>query len=339
MEFFLSQPHRVDGRHPLGSNASRRCGFECLEPRQLLAADLVGGADVLLSQSGGPTGGISGSVFATPSAANCDSHAAAIGLAEVRVQLLGESGAVLEESTTDATGAYHFAALLPGQYAVRQITQHGFLEDGEVAIGSQQVNEIAVQAGVSLEGYDFCEFVGTVEPAAQFLPFLTLPTVSAPAMLQEVVAEPTVESTADAAIVGFSPLQMVRQAEVYGGSSQARKVPAGIKAWDEFPIDGYFSTSSFLELATAESPSLESLEPMLRESFFGNSFFYESDPGSDDGLAEGSAANTPAWWEIDAQSEFAAMLGDAEVMDLAIEAAGVATDEAVAEIALLQNAG
>ncbi len=349
MEFFLSLPHRVAGPHSLGGNASRRCGFEYLEPRQLLAADLVGGADGFVGQSGGPTGGISGSVFATPAAihstSNCDSHAAAVSLAEVRVQLLDATGAVLEESTTDATGAYHFADLFPGQYSVRQIMQHGFLDEDDVALGSQLVNEIAVQAGVTLEGYDFCELVGTAEPAVQFLPFLTLPSVSAPAARQEIADEPTVESAADVALVDFSPFSTYapRSAEVYGGSSRTLKKPTSIKAWDEFPIDSYFSTASFLELATGESPNKESLEPMLQESILGNSIFDESDlasaPARDDALAEGPSANTPAWWEIDAQSEFAELLGDTEVIDLAIEAAGVPTDEAVAEIALLQNAG
>ena len=355
MEYFLSSSQRVEGRHSLGRNASRRCGFECLEPRQLLAADLavadVSFGQVSFEQTGGATASVSGSVVATPSTAGCDSHATAAGLADVRVQLLDDTGAVLEESSTDASGAYHFADLIPGEYAVRKISEATHLQGashvgdgGGISVGSNQMGEIVLQAGETLGGYDFCHFTNaTAESVAQILPFLTLSLQSASATPVEIFAEPVVEQVADVAIAGFSRLDISQPAEVfYGGSSQAINKPADIKAWDESPLDGYFSTASFLELATTELPAtrgLESMlrESMLRESILGESIFDENAPGSDDGLAEGPTVNTPAWWEIDAQSELAELLSDTEVIDLAIEAAGVAPDEAVVEIALLSE--
>ena len=346
MEFFLSPSQRVEGRHSQGGTASRRCGFECLEPRQLLAADLaVAGADVSFGQTGGATASVSGNVVATPSTAGCDSHATAAGLANVRVQLLDNTGSVLEESTTDAAGVYHFADLIPGEYAVRQISQHDHLQGashvgdgGGISVGSNQMGEIVLQAGETLGGYDFCHFTNaTAESVAQILPFLTLSLQSTSAAPVEVFAEPTVERVSDVAFVGFSPLDASRTAEVlYGGSSQAINKLANIKAWDESPLDGYFSTASFLELATTELPAAHELEPMLRESVFGDSLFDrglfdENDESSDLLLADESATTTLEWWKIDTRSEFAELMGDAEIVDLDIEA----VDTAVLEIARL----
>jgi len=71
VKFHLSPPHRVDGHHQLRGDTARRCGFECLESRMLLAADLTGAADVSFGQTGGPTANISGNVYAA-SLAGCE---------------------------------------------------------------------------------------------------------------------------------------------------------------------------------------------------------------------------------------------------------------------------
>ncbi len=366
MRFFLSLPHPIGGCHKLRGNASRRCAFECLEPRQLLAADLTGGAaDVSFGHTDGLTGSISGSVFATASAASCDSHVGTDSLADVRIQLLNEAGAVLEESSTDAQGVYRFADLIPGQYAVRQLTQNALLEGdslegashvgdgGGIAFDSNLVGEIVVEAGAALEGYDFCEFTSVVEPAGptdrpivhhdninQVLPYLTLPLQSTPAAQRQIFAEPRVELTTGTPLAISSPLPVKRPAEIYGGSSQTLKGPAESRVWEEFPLDGFFSTASFLELATAELPTVESFEPIIREAHPSEPLFSAAhssklaDESSETHLADGYTTNSTEWWEIDAHTELDELMGDVAIIDLDVETADVA---AVTKIARLHK--
>jgi len=317
----------------------------------MLAADLMGQAadpslgDTLLGQPGGPTGSISGSVFAASSAANCDSHAASASMAEVRVQLLDETGTVIAESSTDANGAYRFADLLPGQYAVRQIAQYALGEgdslegvsyvgdSGGIAIDSNLVGEIVVQAGETLGGYDFCESTGALESTAQFLPFLTLSLPTSPARLSEIVAaEPAVEPPNKGVHLAPTLLNVSRPAEVYGGSGRVLKTSENIKAWEESPLDGYFSTASFLELATAELPASDAFESILGESLLSSTEenaeeksdepFVEG-PFADAPFANGSLANSIEWWEDEAQLklEHEPLTGDEKVIKEAIDLA------------------
>jgi len=191
VELFLSRRHVAGGRSAGSRNRSRRdtarsCRFEPMEPRQLLAADLsVGAVGAPYGLTGGPTGSLSGNVYASEVVANCDAHAAANRLVGVRVQLLDAAGAVLEEDLTDEQGGYRFTDLIPGQYAVRQPPPLGFVEGaalvgvgGGVALSVNQVGEILVQGGEELAGYDFCDFPEATEPigplARLTVPFLTL---------------------------------------------------------------------------------------------------------------------------------------------------------------------
>ncbi len=288
MDFLWNAPHLSGGSHSASTRGSRQCGFECLEPRQLLAADWANGvADVSFGHSGGPTGSLSGSVFESP-AANCDSHAGAASLAGVRVQLLNETGAVLEESKTDAQGAYHFADLIPGEYAVQQITQHGFRErsslegnavestpsigeGGGIAVGSNRVGEIVVHAGETLRGYNFCEHARTVDPASRVLSFLTLTiqsTQSLPVLRGMTFAESPVELFERAATAPLGPLHLPRPAEVFGGSSRSLKSAESIKPWGDFPWDSFFLRASFLELASVVQPGTAQPSADVFESIF-----------------------------------------------------------------------
>ena len=311
----------------------------------MLAADLLVAGDVSLGQTDGATGSISGSVYASASAASCDAHAAAASLADVRVQLLNTNGAVIEERSTGESGDYHFADLLPGEYAVRQIARTGLLkgashvgDGGGIAFDSNLVGEIVVQAGETLGGYDFCEFESTVEPAGptdrpivphdiavQVLPFLTLPLPSASAAVPEILAEPAVESASDTVPALRSPLEVSRRAEVHGGSNRSSEGPEEIKTWDDDPFDSLFSTAGSLELASAEWPTVETFEPIISEPGL-----RATNESGDVPFAEGYTANTLEWWEVDAHSELAELMGDAEIIDLDVAAA-------VLEIARLGN--
>ncbi len=338
MEFFRSPPP-AGGCHPWRGNASRRCGFECLEPRQLLAADLVGAADLSLSHPGGATGSLGGSVFAAQAGANCHSLESSPRLADVRVQLLNEAGAVLEERRTDERGAYRFVDLLPGQYTVRQIVPQGFLEGaahlgggGGVALGSNQVSEIDVQSHETLEGYDFCAFASVAEPAVQALPYLSLSLPPAPISQAEVFEEPTIESTTDATPVERAPLGAARSEEVFGGSSRSLQAPEGIKAWDEFPSDELFLMTNYLELAAAQLPTLETFEPILKESLSS-----EPEESIDAPFADSYPANPLDYWEGEARLELGQWMGDADIIDQEAEPAEP-TPQAVPKIARLHEA-
>jgi len=322
----------------------------------MLAADLVGGAaDVAFGYTGGPTGSISGSVFATVSAANCDSHEAATSLADIRVQLLDEAGAVLEERLTDEQGAYRFADLIPGQYAVRQLSQNALLagaslagvsqvgDGGGIAFDANLVGEIVVQAGETLGGYDFCEFTSGIEPSGpidrpivphdnndidQVVPYLAQLFQSISAEQPQIFAEPRGKLTTDTPLAVSAPLQVKRSAETYGGSSQTLKDPAEIKAWDEFPLDGYFSTAGFLEIAEAILPTVESFEPIIREPHLSET----DDTGSDAHLADGFTTDSTEWREIDAPPERHKLVGDVEILDPELESATVATVPKIARL-------
>ena len=134
---------------------SRRCRFESLEPKRLLAADLIN-ANVAASS-------LAGRVHLAESA-SCQTVSEAAGIAGVSLQLLGEQGQLLQTATSDNTGAYEFTGLQPGLYAVLQQQPEG-LGDAGIHIGSgggqilteNLVGEIEVASGVTLTGYDFCE--------------------------------------------------------------------------------------------------------------------------------------------------------------------------------------
>jgi hypothetical protein len=91
-------------------------------------------------------------------------HASARGAEGVRMQLLDAQGQFIAEETTDRQGNYAFDDLLPGLYALFQQQPPQFADGGcrpgnggGQVLARNLIGEIAVFAGQSLTGYDFCE--------------------------------------------------------------------------------------------------------------------------------------------------------------------------------------
>lgn len=310
-------------------DVSRRCHFELMEPRQLLAADLATGAlGGDFGVTGGETGSISGSVFAAQAVVGCEAHAASNSLAGVRVQLLDASGKVVEESLTDEQGGYRFSDLIPGEYSVRQEMPNGYVDGsahigdgGGIALGMNQVGEIAVQAGETLTDYDFCDFATVPEfsgptdrpivphdeaLASQDLviPILVLTLQETTNMPPSVVSEQPFESPTGALIEQPTVLETARQADIFGGSSRSLKEPTAIRDWDEDPIDGWISTASYLELADTNRTARDAVVAVLGNEIATERF--------DDETAENSAQ----WSDTDVYAGMDQLMGDQDVIQL-----------------------
>jgi len=309
----------------------------------MLAADLAAGAlGGEFGQTGGPTGGISGNVYVTQAVGSCDSHGAINSLADVRLQLLDESGTVLEESVTDDQGAYQFSNLMPGQYSVRQLTPAGFFEGashvgdgGGIALDMNQVGEILVQANEVLSGYDFCDYASDPEPTGpagptnrpivphgpiapddaetgslnQAFSVLTLSLQQTPATSSEIVFELVVTSATDASLSEITPLILSQSSEIFGGSSRSLKEPEGIKIWEESPIDDWFSTVNAWDLASSDLMTIDQFEP-----FLGQTEESQTEENSDKPFADGYTVNAIEWYEGDARVKLDQSVEDAEII-------------------------
>jgi serine-aspartate repeat-containing protein C/D/E len=85
-------------------------------------------------------------------------------IAGVTIELLDQSGAIVQTTTTDANGSYQFSNLLPGIYAVHEIQPAGYLQ-GDQHVGSgggdasvtDLLSHVPVNSGDALVDYDFCE--------------------------------------------------------------------------------------------------------------------------------------------------------------------------------------
>ena len=85
-------------------------------------------------------------------------------LADVTIQLLDGSGAVIATTTTDSAGRYQFDGLRPGEYAIREIQPDGLFDggqraglDGELLLGGDRLSAVQLGSGDELTDYDFCE--------------------------------------------------------------------------------------------------------------------------------------------------------------------------------------
>ena len=163
----------------------------------------------------------------------------ATGLEGVELRLLDFDGNTLQETTTDASGAYRFEGLDAGLYGVQQKQPAGFNQGrssvgdgGGVAVSDNLIIDIPLADGVSLSGYNFAESLATFF----VVPPLT-PSAFTPAAVQPIIGATVTDTVADEA-----PEQQVTQAVVttepagYGGSSDTRlrgnrdESPSGIDA-------------------------------------------------------------------------------------------------------------
>jgi len=119
-----------------------------------------------------------------------------------------------------------------------------------------------VQAGKRLGGYDFCKFASPIEPAGptdrtivplagviQALPLFAFSLQTSTTTKAESFDEPRMFKPAkNGGRLTPALLPVPRPAEVYGGSSRVPEKMERAKAWDESPLDGYFSSASFTDL-------------------------------------------------------------------------------------------
>ncbi len=85
-------------------------------------------------------------------------------LADVRIELMDASGAVIATTLTDTRGVYEFHGLVPGTYTVHEIQPDGYFQGSQHA-GSHGGNDLSpdlitlipVGSSESLTDYDFCE--------------------------------------------------------------------------------------------------------------------------------------------------------------------------------------
>ncbi|HUY89519.1 MAG TPA: SdrD B-like domain-containing protein [Pirellulales bacterium] len=112
--------------------------------------------------------GISGEVV-VDQYGGCDTNPANPPLAGVTIQLLDQSGRLLQTTVTDANGAYQFQGLMPGTYTVQKLTPNGYFDEdaqagsaGGVVLNVNTIGTISLSSGDKGANYDFCE----VQPAS-----------------------------------------------------------------------------------------------------------------------------------------------------------------------------
>ncbi|HXT61160.1 MAG TPA: SdrD B-like domain-containing protein, partial [Pirellulales bacterium] len=97
---------------------------------------------------------------------DCETNPANPPLAGVTVQLLDQSGHLLQSTVTDANGAYTFQGLVPGTYTVHKITPAGYFDEddhvgsaGGVLVDLNTISTLALTSGMQGTDYDYCEVV------------------------------------------------------------------------------------------------------------------------------------------------------------------------------------
>ena len=146
----------------------RMCGFELLESRMLLAADMPGGSEV-------GDGALSGGVYLLG-----EDGSPGVGVAGAQIVLYDAVGQPIDAAATDADGVFAFDNLAEGLYGIKQLQPAG-LADAGMVIGNgggqiltdNLIGEIELFSGAQLAGYQFLETIGaTVERVG--LPKLSL---------------------------------------------------------------------------------------------------------------------------------------------------------------------
>jgi hypothetical protein len=116
-------------------------------------------------------GSIEGHVFVS-TADQLGSVAGSTPLADVAVQLLDESGHVLETVRTNSAGRYEFVDLRNGFFSIREVQPTGFAEGiaragngGGSVLGRNLIADVQVHSGQQFAGYDFWELPFTPTPS------------------------------------------------------------------------------------------------------------------------------------------------------------------------------
>ena len=105
---------------------------------------------------------ISGVVFVDQDG-DCFRDANESPIAGVIIELRDESGAVLANTTTDASGQYRFDNLAPGNYQIFERQPDGFFQGGQTVGGDEgqvlgdDLLATRLAAGANLADYNFCE--------------------------------------------------------------------------------------------------------------------------------------------------------------------------------------
>jgi serine-aspartate repeat-containing protein C/D/E len=95
---------------------------------------------------------------------DCEQDTNEVALSGVRVELLNASGQVISSTQTNARGAYTFANLRPGVYAVRESQPLGYFQGGQTAPATggdasvdDLISSIRVGSGQAVTEANFCE--------------------------------------------------------------------------------------------------------------------------------------------------------------------------------------
>lgn len=103
---------------------------------------------------------------------NCefDESVGEVPIENTLIQLLDESGNVVDSVRTDADGFYEFGDIAPGTYSVRQVQPDGLFNAGQVVgvnertgeagsglLSDNLMSEIVISGGETLVDYNFCE--------------------------------------------------------------------------------------------------------------------------------------------------------------------------------------
>ena len=150
---------------------ARRCCFEQMEARQMLSAQglLLAGASPVVSpavpdvSNAAALGTIEGSTLVSVGT-SCSLSENPAGLPGVRVELLNETGEVLQQQFTGPHGLFAFQDLPPGVYALQQHLPQGYTAvsshvglGGGIAFSAHLIGEIVLATSSLLSGYQFCE--------------------------------------------------------------------------------------------------------------------------------------------------------------------------------------
>lgn len=86
-----------------------------------------------------------------------------VGLSDVVIRLIDDSGNAVATTTTNDDGIYRFRNLVPGRYTVVQEQPQGVFDGGTIAgseggrVSANRISEIELRSGVDATDYNFCE--------------------------------------------------------------------------------------------------------------------------------------------------------------------------------------